>query len=323
MIGKHHVKVSNRNVHFSFDITRNITVIRGDSATGKTTLINLLSEYENFGKQSGVTLVCDKRCRVLTEADWEIRLQNMKDSIVFIDEGNRFIKSTDFARCVRESDNYYVIITRESLYNLPYSVEEIYEMRKIRHNMTLGKVYNGIRKFYSDIPVENNRITDTDTIITEDSNSGHEFFLHVADQNGIHCISAHGKSNIFHTVQGLKGKQKICIIADGAAFGAEMDRLYKLQAVQPGRITMYLPESFEWLILKSDMIHNQAVREILSSPEEHIDSAVYFSWEQYFTQLLTERTTDTYMRYTKEQLNRFYLQNSNVKKILGTIETIS
>lgn len=323
MIGKHHVKVSNRNVHFSFDITRNITVIRGDSATGKTTLINLLSEYENFGKQSGVTLVCDKRCRVLTEADWEIRLQNMKDSIVFIDEGNRFIKSTDFARCVRESDNYYVIITRESLYNLPYSVEEIYEMRKIRHNMTLGKVYNGIRKFYSDIPVENNRITDTETIITEDSNSGHEFFLHVADQNGIHCISAHGKSNIFHTVQGLKGKQKICIIADGAAFGAEMDRLYKLQAVQPGRITMYLPESFEWLILKSDMIHDQAVREILSSPEEHIDSAVYFSWEQYFTQLLTERTTDTYMRYTKEQLNRFYLQNSNVKKILETIGTIS
>lgn len=323
MIGKHHVKVSNRNVHFSFDITRNITVIRGDSATGKTTLINLLSEYENFGKQSGVTLVCDKRCRVLTEADWEIRLQNMKDSIIFIDEGNRFIKSTDFARYVRESDNYYVIITRESLYNLPYSVEEIYEMRKIRHNMTLGKVYNGIRKFYSDIPVENNRITDTETIITEDSNSGHEFFLHVADQNGIHCISAHGKSNIFHTVQGLKGKQKICIIADGAAFGAEMDRLYKLQAVQPGRITMYLPESFEWLILKSDMIHDQAVREILSSPEEHIDSAVYFSWEQYFTQLLTERTTDTYMRYTKEQLNRFYLQNPNVKKILETIETIS
>ena len=323
MIGKHHVKVSNRNVHFSFDITRNITVIRGDSATGKTTLINLLTEYENFGRQSGVTLVCDKRCRVLTEADWEIRLQNMKDSIIFIDEGNRFIKSTDFARCVRESDNYYVIITRESLYNLPYSVEEIYEMRKIRHNMTLGKVYNGIRKFYSDIPVENNRITDTETIITEDSNSGHEFFLHVADQNGIHCISAHGKSNIFHTVQGLKGKQKICIIADGAAFGAEMDRLYKLQAVQPGRITMYLPESFEWLILKSDMIHDQEVREILSSPEEHIDSAVYFSWEQYFTQLLTERTSDTYMRYTKEQLNRFYLQNSNVKKILETIETIS
>ena len=160
-------------------------------------------------------------------------------------------------------------------------------------------------------------------IITEDSNSGHDFFLHVADQNGIHCISAHGKSNIFHTVQGLKGKQKICIIADGAAFGAEMDRLYKLQAVQPGRITMYLPESFEWLILKSDMIHDQAVREILSSPEEHIDSAVYFSWEQYFTQLLTERTTDTYMRYTKEQLNRFYLQNPNVKKILETIETIS
>ena len=44
MIGRHHIKVSNQKVQFRFDVVRNVTVIRGDSATGKTTLISMLSE---------------------------------------------------------------------------------------------------------------------------------------------------------------------------------------------------------------------------------------------------------------------------------------
>lgn len=176
MIGKHNVRVGNQKVLFNFELLRNITVIRGDSATGKTTLIGLLSDYEALGKQSGVTVKCDKPCRVLTANDWKIRLENIKDSIVFIDEGNKFIKSEEFARAVRDSDNYYVLITRENLYNLPYSVEEIYEMRPYRHSMKLGRVYNGTRRFYSDIPVKDHSVANADVLITEDSNSGYEFF---------------------------------------------------------------------------------------------------------------------------------------------------
>lgn len=318
MIGRHHIKVSNQKVQFSFDLVRNITVIRGDSATGKTTLIGMLADYETLGKQSGVTVKCDKPCRVLTGNDWEIRLENIKDSIVFIDEGNKFIKSEDFARAVRNSDNYYVLVTRENLYTLPYSVEEIYEMRPYRHSIKLGKVYNGTRRFYSDIPTREYRIFDADTIIAEDSNAGYEFFLHVADEHGVHCISAHGKSNIFSEL--ANADQKVIVIADGAAFGCEIDRIYKLQAIKPGKITLYLPESFEWLILKSDVLRIPEVQQILEAPENFIDSAEYFSWEQYFSQLLSDQTKSTYMHYTKAHLAPFYLQNENVRKILSQIE---
>lgn len=319
MIGKHNIKVGNQKVQFNFDLLRNITVIRGDSATGKTTLIGMLSDYEALGKQSGVTVKCDKPCRVLTGNDWEIRLENIKDSIVFIDEGNKFIKSEDFARAVRSSDNYYVLITRENLYNLPYSVEEIYEIRPYRHSMRLGKVYNGTRRFYSDIPTQKYSITDADTIITEDSNSGHDFFLHVANEKGIHCISARGKSRIFSALTDTS--KKVIVIADGAAFGCEIDRMYKLQSACPGKITLYLPESFEWLILKSDVLRMDDVKEILNSPQNYIESSEYFSWEQYFTQLLSDKTNGTYMQYTKAHLAPFYLQNENVQKILNEIES--
>lgn len=41
MIGKYRVIVSNGNVKYDFTIERKITIIRGNSATGKTTLVEL------------------------------------------------------------------------------------------------------------------------------------------------------------------------------------------------------------------------------------------------------------------------------------------
>jgi hypothetical protein len=108
------------------DIKRNITIIRGDSATGKTTLINLLESAAVLGESSGVEVICDKPCRTLSGMDWNLILANISEHIIFIDEENTFIKSKEFAAAVRQSDNYFVIVTREDLPNLPYSVDEIY-----------------------------------------------------------------------------------------------------------------------------------------------------------------------------------------------------
>lgn len=126
MRGGHRIRVQNRKVCYEFEIKRNITVIRGDSATGKTTLIDMIAQYESDGRQSGIELVSDKECAVLTGVRWKENLKDIRDSIVFIDESDRFITSVEFAGEVAESDNYYVIVTRDNLGNLPYSVDEIY-----------------------------------------------------------------------------------------------------------------------------------------------------------------------------------------------------
>lgn len=90
MKGKHSIVVRNRRVQFALELERNITVIRGDSATGKTTMLGMLRDYEELGAQSGVAVQCDKPCRTLTSRDWESQLSRMKDSIVFVDECFRF-----------------------------------------------------------------------------------------------------------------------------------------------------------------------------------------------------------------------------------------
>ena len=52
MKGLHKVIVQNNRLHYEFDIRRNITIIQGNSATGKTTLINMLRQAENLGADS-------------------------------------------------------------------------------------------------------------------------------------------------------------------------------------------------------------------------------------------------------------------------------
>lgn len=47
------------------------------------------------------------------------------------------------------SDNYFVLITRENLYNLPYSVEEIYGMHSSGKYQNTKKVYQEIYRIYS------------------------------------------------------------------------------------------------------------------------------------------------------------------------------
>lgn len=45
MKGSYRVIVQNAVLRFDFVIRRNITIIRGDSATGKTTLVEMVREY--------------------------------------------------------------------------------------------------------------------------------------------------------------------------------------------------------------------------------------------------------------------------------------
>lgn len=46
---------------------------------------------------------------------------------------------------------------------------------------------------------------------------------------------------------------------------------------------MYLPESFEWMILNAGVVQEKEIMEILKEPEKYIESQKYFSWERFFT----------------------------------------
>ena len=135
-----------------------------------------------------------------------------------------------------------------------------------------------------------------------DSNSGYQFFQGISEKiNKLSCISAGGKSNIFKTILQNTNKD-ILIIADGAAFGSEMEKIMLLIMHYPN-IKLYLPESFEWLILKSGVIKEPSILELLQHPEVEIESSRYFSWERYFAALLVGISDGTYLKYNKPRKN--------------------
>ena len=317
MKGIHKVVVGTKYLKYEFELRRNLTIIRGDSATGKTTLIDMIRTHMNDGESGPVTLNCDKGCYVVEGNLWKGQLDNIQDSIVFIDEGNEFVKTKDFARAIQQTDNYYVIVTREGLPALPYSVEEVYG---IRTSGKYGSLKQGYHSFYRIYPDSTTKNIKPEKILTEDSNSGHQFFEAVCAEHEMHCDTANGKSNVFSYLKAHKD-EKILVIADGAAFGPEMDRV--LQLVQTRKnLALYLPESFEWLILSSGMLKDTEVEQILQTPSDYIDSKEYFSWERYFTALLIEKAAGTYLNYTKKMLNETYLKDGVKNAILEQMEKV-
>jgi hypothetical protein len=148
-------------------------------------------------------------------------------------------------------------------------------------------------------------------VIAEDSNSGYQFFSGAfADKK---CLSAMGKSNIASLV--ARFSEPVMVIADGAAFGPEMERMTEIMKVR-NDIYLYLPESFEWLILQSGLISRENLQAMLASPAEYIDSEKFFSWEQFFTEILTESTGGTVYQYNKKKLAPVYLHEMSKAKIL-------
>ena len=146
MNGKYEIQIYNNKVQYHLTIKRNITIFQGDSASGKSEMIRLLTAYNNRHESSGVTLISEKICTVLTEEDWEMRLSGYHDRIIFIDEGNSFVRSKRFAGYVKQSDNYFIIIYRDSLHELPYSIEEIYGL----HESKNSQKYRNPKRIYNE-----------------------------------------------------------------------------------------------------------------------------------------------------------------------------
>ena len=130
MKGSYTIRIHNRRVTFTLEIERNLTILCGNSATGKTTLVNYVAYYEDLGLKSGVSIESPRPCITLRGSEWQEKLQRNHGCFVFLDEGNSFIHSKDFAQAIQKTDHYYIIITRANLFQLPYSVHSILELRK-------------------------------------------------------------------------------------------------------------------------------------------------------------------------------------------------
>jgi hypothetical protein len=303
MKGRYDVVLYNNKVHYHLTIKRNITILRGDSASGKSEFIRLLAQYNGSPKSSGISLICDRECIVLNEGNWKLYLETYRERIFFIDEGNDFLRTKEFADAVKGADNYFVIISRENFPNLPYSVDEIYGLREGKYREA-KRVYNEMYRIYGNLPDPQQK---PEIVITEDSNSGNEFFELLFPGK---CISANGKSNIKRVLLEHMGESVLAVV-DGAAFGPEMQDCMELTEVYP--VSIFAPESFEFLILESGLI--EAPMTVLEQTWDYADSVKYFSWEEFYTWYLSNISRNEVYQYSKRKLNNFFKTAGSIKRI--------
>ena len=319
MKGSYWFRAKSKKVLFEFSIRRNITVIKGDSATGKTTLLRILYEYLRMGKQSGYAVSTNVSYYVYIQdevgRDWKDALYPLKNTVVFIEENNEFVFTKEFASFVKKSGNYFVFVTRAPLKMLPYSIHEIYEIITDEKRTDIKESYHEFREIYSNYPIiENNKIQN---IVTEDSNSGYQFWTHAFKNS--HVTSSNGNGNLIKQVEEL-GPGDALVIADGAAFGSLMESCMSSFQVQTDRrISLWLPESFEYLILTSGVLKSEKITQILENISEYVECEKYESWESFFTELLVTLTAGGVEKYSKNVLNAYYLQDWIVDKIKGQL----
>lgn len=130
-----------KDLFFKFELKRNITILQGDSATGKTRLLNILNASLKRKGNPFITVNTNADYYVHIDGDWERSFKDLTNHVIFIEESNDFVFTHKFARFVRDSGNYFVIVNREPLYSLTYSINEIYEINSYEEVEPFRQVY--------------------------------------------------------------------------------------------------------------------------------------------------------------------------------------
>lgn len=280
MVTKHSVMVqSGRGIQYKFETHRKYTIIRGDSATGKTTLVNMV---EDATVRKTASISCDVPCAVLPELNWELNLAALKNHIVFIDEDHPALaEGKKLGSLLRSAENCFVIISRDRMSWLPYSYKEIYQIKTSGKYHFLERIYEDMEEF-----IENKQY------VIEDEASGLQYFQKWYGD----CVrTSFGNSNLSKYAD-----PEVTLIGDGAAIGPYM---YDLML---GKSDLFLPESFEWLLLHSPIFENDKyVKAVLQNPENYIETN-YQSWEEFFTDFIMQLTMGKEYQYSKRKLNPCY-----------------
>lgn len=314
MVGGFLFKLTAKRLQYEFMVNRKIMRITGDSAKGKSELVRAL--IESTVPASGTVVNCKYACRVLSNDLFEsidknisktcekirnhtsaVFKQEMREllseydnHLFFADEDFGYMEKNSFALFCKYTNSFFVLIRRTPLGKLPYSYAEIYTVKES------GKFHTLVPKYRSS---DFKDIYDVQTYVVEDSNSGYDFFRFYFKN----VISAEGKSKIVGMLSDIHGS--VQAIADGAAFGCEIENLVNDVRRQGISLKLFLPESFEQMILASSMFTGIVdVNEVLNPVGEV--TGLYFSWEQYYTELLTQLTTGLENCYSKRKLNTCY-----------------
>jgi len=145
MVGSFRILLYNKRISYDITVNRKISIIRGFSGTGKSTLAIGIAKAIN---DKSFKLSCDVQVVSvphMSEEDTIDYINKRSNTIIFIDEDIACLRTHRFADTINKSDCYFVIITRDKLSSIPYSVDSVYEIVTNSNNKhTLKRIYEPV-----------------------------------------------------------------------------------------------------------------------------------------------------------------------------------
>lgn len=307
------LSVNNKRFKCNFTLRDKVTVITGNSGTGKSVLAQKL--YQHFED----VIISDDYSIVLMDTsmfnNWLKKAnkfrndRSLKDywsneenlpvvqSIIIVDDDD-VIKSKDFELFFELSnDNYFLFLNRSKIGNIQYDVKDVYEMIQEQEYHKLLPVYKCECTNVSAKP---------DIFLVEDTGSGYVFFSTLLKDkivvNSAYNLSTgivSGKDNIINVLLALnndyKGKS-ILLLVDYAAFGNNLKDVVLVSNTYNIQIYFYFRyQSFEYLLLKSNLIKDM---DLCSYLNENI--LKFKTKENLYTKRLQELTAGKPYEYSKK-----------------------
>jgi hypothetical protein len=152
MNGPIDIRIQDSHISYEFILRRKITVITGDSATGKSTLVLMVQAYnrnETFvNVSSRYTLVAVNDTIAL-----EAIISTRTDMVLFLDEEITDKINKDIAAKILKSDNFFVFVTRKMSDMIPVSVQEMYKVKNSGKYNFLEGLFTGKEEISLESPL--------------------------------------------------------------------------------------------------------------------------------------------------------------------------
>lgn len=176
----HEIEIKAPNIHYKLNIEYRVTILMGLSATGKTTLTETITDNSGAVEiKSDLALVILNDS--LTLQNCQAIIDSSKNTLFIVDETAPFLHTSGFENVITNSDNYFILITRDCKFGgLPIARDAFVQLKTV----------NGIHSFSPVFtqPINNRSV---DYIYTEDSNSGFKFIKQFFDN----ADTVRGKGN--------------------------------------------------------------------------------------------------------------------------------
>jgi hypothetical protein len=290
------------NLTWSIPIKRRITIIRGDSGTGKTTLVDIISDNDS----NAATVSFPLQISVVTTGTWEDVMATAVNRLIVFDELEA-VTTSKFANLIKETENkgnYYLIFSRENIGTESYSMLNIAVSSILRFVTSNDGLNHYTEEYYN---LLNTGADDKycDKVVIEDRLAGKQFFKCIFGKN---IIAAGSKSQIVPTIFELLSNNPCCIyvVVDMASFGCHMDSFYDEILYFYGNNVCFDPryECFEELLANTNYgrklpIVNDELADVYTFANKFI------SWEVYFEDLISRATNGTVLHHTHASWLKF------------------